>query len=118
MEFRCGIRADRRMPGYSGLRLQEMQKMLPQGRLRIRGEVRRGLSFAAPKTPYARRPRWLTLDASCNPCDLRVSDEYCPHCDNHFVIEAKTPQTKTPQPTVEGQSEESEDIRMQRNPLL
>ncbi|KAH8151045.1 uncharacterized protein LAJ45_04746 [Morchella importuna] len=20
------------------------------------------------------------------------SDEYCPHCDNHFVIEAKTPQ--------------------------
>lgn len=22
----------------------------------------------------------------------RRSDEYCPHCDNHFVIEAKTPQ--------------------------
>ncbi|EEB90819.1 hypothetical protein MPER_10929 [Moniliophthora perniciosa FA553] len=20
------------------------------------------------------------------------SDEYCPHCDNHYVIEAKTPQ--------------------------
>lgn len=45
-----GIRADRRMSGYAGLRLQEMQKMLPQGRLRIRGEVRRGLSFAAPST--------------------------------------------------------------------
>ncbi|KAL1974916.1 hypothetical protein VTN31DRAFT_5120 [Thermomyces dupontii] len=50
--------------------------------------------------------------------EFEESDEYCPHCDNHFVIEAKTPQTKTPQPTVEGQSEESEDIRMQRNPLL
>ncbi|CAD6581733.1 MAG: hypothetical protein CYPHOPRED_001695 [Cyphobasidiales sp. Tagirdzhanova-0007] len=20
------------------------------------------------------------------------SDEYCPHCDNHYVVEAKTPQ--------------------------
>ncbi|KAH0588517.1 hypothetical protein H2248_004350 [Termitomyces sp. 'cryptogamus'] len=20
------------------------------------------------------------------------SDEYCPHCDNHYVLEAKTPQ--------------------------
>jgi len=20
------------------------------------------------------------------------TDEYCPHCDNHYVIEAKTPQ--------------------------
>ncbi|PVU97005.1 hypothetical protein BB561_000832 [Smittium simulii] len=25
------------------------------------------------------------------PEDLEDSDEYCPHCDNHFVIEAKTP---------------------------
>lgn len=31
------------------------------------------------------------------------SDEYCPHCDNHFVIEAKTPQAAL---RVEG-----EDIR-------
>lgn len=23
--------------------------------------------------------------------DLLTSDEYCPHCDNHFVIEAVTP---------------------------
>lgn len=22
---------------------------------------------------------------------MRPSDEYCPHCDNHFVLEAKTP---------------------------
>ena len=21
-----------------------------------------------------------------------ASDEYCPHCDNHYVVEAKTPQ--------------------------
>ncbi|KAH8798741.1 CHY zinc finger-domain-containing protein [Flagelloscypha sp. PMI_526] len=24
--------------------------------------------------------------------DYDESDEYCPHCDNHYVIEAKTPQ--------------------------
>lgn len=24
------------------------------------------------------------------------SDEYCPHCDNHFVIEAKTPKAPSP----------------------
>ncbi|KAJ1964842.1 hypothetical protein IWQ62_002815 [Dispira parvispora] len=24
--------------------------------------------------------------------DFDDSDEYCPHCDNHYVIEAKTPQ--------------------------
>jgi hypothetical protein len=23
--------------------------------------------------------------------NVRTSDEYCPHCDNHFVLEAKTP---------------------------
>lgn len=22
------------------------------------------------------------------------SDEYCPHCDNHFLLEAKTPQVR------------------------
>lgn len=27
----------------------------------------------------------FTIKASC-------SDEYCPHCDNHYVIDAKTPQ--------------------------
>ncbi|KAJ1923564.1 hypothetical protein IWQ60_005789 [Tieghemiomyces parasiticus] len=24
--------------------------------------------------------------------DFDDSDEYCPHCDNHFIIDAKTPQ--------------------------
>jgi acetyl-CoA carboxylase beta subunit len=37
------------------------------------------------------------------------SDEYCPHCDNHFVIEAKTPKAAL---TIEG-----EDVRM-NNKLL
>lgn len=23
--------------------------------------------------------------------EFEESDEYCPHCDNHFIIEAKTP---------------------------
>ena len=32
------------------------------------------------------------------------SDEFCPHCDNHFVLEAKTPQAAL---RVEG-----EDIRV------
>lgn len=31
------------------------------------------------------------------------SDEYCPHCDNHFVLEAKTPKASL---QVEG-----EDVR-------
>ena len=25
--------------------------------------------------------------------EFEEADEYCPHCDNHYVIEAKTPQT-------------------------
>ena len=33
----------------------------------------------------------------------RRSDEYCPHCDNHFVLEAKTPKASL---QVEG-----EDVR-------
>ena len=28
------------------------------------------------------------------------SDEYCPHCDNHFILDAKTP---TPALKVEGE---------------
>ena len=23
--------------------------------------------------------------------EFEEADEYCPHCDNHFIIEAKTP---------------------------
>ena len=26
--------------------------------------------------------------------DFEEADEYCPHCDNHYVIEAKTPETE------------------------
>lgn len=26
--------------------------------------------------------------------EFEEADEYCPHCDNHFIIEAKTPQTE------------------------
>ncbi|KAL5470027.1 hypothetical protein PMIN07_002190 [Paraphaeosphaeria minitans] len=35
--------------------------------------------------------------------EFEDADEYCPHCDNHFVLEAKTPQAQL---QVEG-----EDIR-------
>ena len=31
---------------------------------------------------------------------MSCSDEYCPHCDNHFVVDAKTP---TPALKVEGE---------------
>lgn len=36
--------------------------------------------------------------------EFEEADEYCPHCDNHFVIEAKTPQA--------GISVEGEDARV------
>ncbi|PAV16337.1 zinc finger protein [Pyrrhoderma noxium] len=39
------------------------------------------------------------------------SDEYCPHCDNHYVIEAKTPTPKSTLPA------EINDIRMDSRPL-
>ena len=35
--------------------------------------------------------------------EFEESDEYCPHCDNHFVLDAKTPKAAL---TVE-----SEDVR-------
>ena len=34
---------------------------------------------------------------------MEESDEYCPHCDNHFIIEARTPQPML--------KIESEDVR-------
>jgi len=37
------------------------------------------------------------------------SDEYCPHCDNHFVIEAKTPKAAL--------SVESDDVRVNNKML-
>ena len=36
--------------------------------------------------------------------NLSYSDEYCPHCDNHFILEAQTPR---PALNVEG-----EDVRI------
>lgn len=44
-------------------------------------------------------------DAHC------VSDEFCPHCDNHFVLEAKTP---TPSLNIEGEDARI-DARMIRD---
>lgn len=26
--------------------------------------------------------------------EFEEADEYCPHCDNHFIIDAETPETK------------------------
>ncbi|CAE6523792.1 unnamed protein product [Rhizoctonia solani] len=39
------------------------------------------------------------------------SDEYCPHCDNHFIVEAKTP---TPMVGIEGE-DARKDARMLRD---
>jgi uncharacterized CHY-type Zn-finger protein len=36
--------------------------------------------------------------------EFEEADEYCPHCDNHFIIEAKTPKAAL--------SIESDDVRM------
>ncbi|CAG8637912.1 11247_t:CDS:2 [Paraglomus occultum] len=46
------------------------------------------------------------------------TDEYCPHCDNHYVIEAKTPQIGI---GVEGDDPRKDnrmlkDDRMQQDP--
>lgn len=36
--------------------------------------------------------------------EYEESDEYCPHCDNHYVLQAKTPQAAL--------AVESEDVRV------
>lgn len=41
--------------------------------------------------------------------EFEEADEYCPHCDNHFIIEAKTPKAAL---TVE-----SDDVRMDNKML-
>lgn len=62
--------------------LQKVQKMLSEGC----GEIRR----------LVRNPiEQLSLASN-----LICSDEYCPHCDNHYVLEAVTP---TPALQVEGE---------------
>ncbi|KIL68720.1 hypothetical protein M378DRAFT_824378 [Amanita muscaria Koide BX008] len=39
-----------------------------------------------------------------NMAEYEESDEYCPHCDNHYVLQAKTPQAAL--------AVESEDVRV------
>jgi hypothetical protein len=41
--------------------------------------------------------------------EFEEADEYCPHCDNHFIIEAKTPKAAL---TVE-----SDDVRVDNKML-
>lgn len=41
--------------------------------------------------------------------EFEEADEYCPHCDNHFVIDAKTPKAAL--------SIESEDVRVNNKML-
>jgi acetyl-CoA carboxylase beta subunit len=41
--------------------------------------------------------------------EFEEADEFCPHCDNHFVIDAKTPQAAL--------SIESDDVRMDNKML-
>ncbi|KAJ3107647.1 hypothetical protein HDU97_003641 [Phlyctochytrium planicorne] len=44
------------------------------------------------------------------------SDEYCPHCDNQYVIDAKTPQMAL---GVEGEDPRMvKDFRLQRHQIL
>lgn len=45
----------------------------------------------------------LSLATERTEISVHIRDEYCPHCDNHFILEAKTP---APTLGVEG-----EDIR-------
>lgn len=56
------------------LRLQEVQEGFPQGRTGVRGQVFKPSFFVS----------FILL--------MPASDEYCPHCDNHFVLDAVTPQ--------------------------
>lgn len=46
--------------------------------------------------------------------EFEDSDEYCPHCDNHFVIEAKEPKARL---EVEGE-DVRKDARMIRDDRL
>lgn len=60
----------------------------------------------------------LEMTFACKKCkkcfrkdaqEFEDSDEYCPHCDNHFVIDAKTPKAAL--------SVESEDVRVDNRML-
>ncbi|PHH72561.1 hypothetical protein CDD80_4461 [Ophiocordyceps camponoti-rufipedis] len=60
--------------------------------------------------PLLQSPEMTFACKKCKKCfrkdahEFEESDEYCPHCDNHFVIDAKTPKAAL--------SVESEDVRM------
>jgi acetyl-CoA carboxylase beta subunit len=60
--------------------------------------------------PLLKRNEMVFACKKCKKCfrkdatEFEESDEYCPHCDNHFVIDAITPQ---PRLEVEG-----EDVRI------
>ncbi|KAK3071731.1 hypothetical protein LTS18_014796 [Coniosporium uncinatum] len=60
--------------------------------------------------PLAKQTEMVFACKKCKKCfrkdaaEFDESDEYCPHCDNHFVIEAMTPK---PRLEVEG-----EDVRI------
>lgn len=41
--------------------------------------------------------------------DLEEADEYCPHCDNHYVIEARAPQEKKLAVKFEGNNDMMDD---------
>ena len=43
--------------------------------------------------------------------EFEEADEYCPHCDNHYIIEAKTPFTEG-QLVVEVQQERGHEHKM------
>lgn len=56
--------------------------------------------------PLLQRFEMVFACKKCKKCfrkdaqEFEEADEYCPHCDNHFVIEAKTP---TPALKIEGE---------------
>ncbi|EGD77814.1 CHY zinc finger domain-containing protein [Salpingoeca rosetta] len=45
--------------------------------------------------------------------EYEEADEYCPHCDNHYVIPAKTPELRI---EVEGEQGDHRMIRDERDP--
>lgn len=67
--------------------------------------------------PLLQRLEMIFACKKCKKCfrkdvtDWDESDEYCPHCDNHFVLEAMTP---TPMLKVEGE-DLRKDSRMLRD---
>ncbi|KAK3380235.1 hypothetical protein B0T24DRAFT_614626 [Lasiosphaeria ovina] len=65
--------------------------------------------------PLLQRFEMIFACKKCKKCfrkdaqEFEEADEYCPHCDNHFIIPAKTPQAAI--------SVESEDVRVDNRML-